>query len=199
MRAPLLLLCCLWAQAVFADSWAAPTQKRYYSADSTYFVEIVPLYIPDKYYKWQAAKPSKKHKFAATDTTLVPCHATMFRVENRDTTKVWEEKLINRVAPVYALVSTGGSYLVTFDNWASLGYGMDVFAVYDRYGYLLKRYSLDDFSPFSLNTYRRSISSLWWSCGAKLTASYMVEICFQDDNKQRKQRHYNLETLQFTP
>ena len=199
MKAIFLILCLLFAHLSLADSWSPPKTKRYYSPDSSYFVDIVPQHIPTKYYAWRGAKPHKKHRFAATDTIVTPCSAAMFRLQGPDTVKVWEQQLINRVAPLSALVSNDGHYLVTFDNWASVGYGVDVLAVYDEQGLLLKRYTLDEFSPFPLNTYRRSISSLWWMCAARLTAPHQVEICFQNEKKEQKRRSFNLETLQFTP
>jgi hypothetical protein len=46
---------------------------------------------------------------------------------------------------------------VTFDNWYSMGYGVDVLAIYDDKGMLLKRHMLEDISPFPINTYEMSI------------------------------------------
>ncbi|SDY88896.1 hypothetical protein [Hymenobacter psychrophilus] len=199
MKVFLFLLGLLSAQVATADSWELPKTTRYHSPDSSWFVEVVPLHIPAKYYAYHGTKPRRRHKFTAADTVIIPCHATMFRLQGSDTIKVWEKQLINRIAPVSALVSTNGRYLVTVDNWSSMGYGVDVLAVYDVQGNLLKRYALEDFSPFPINTYWRSISSLWWNCGVEWQAPYTLDICFQDEQKQEKHRTYNLETMQFGP
>lgn len=180
-----------------ADYWDPPKTRRYYSPDSSWFAEVVPLYTPVKYWTYRDAKPRRRHKFTAADTVIVPCHATMFRLQGSDTLKVWEKQLINRVAPARVLVSTNGRYLITIDNWGSVGYGVDVLVVYDVQGNLLKRYALEDFSPFPINTYWRSISSLWWNCGLEWQAPYMLNLCFQNEQKQEKNRAFNLETLQF--
>lgn len=56
----------------------------------------------------------------------------------------WTAPLSNRVAPVSALVSDSGRYVVTFDNWDQVGYGDDVVAVYDgSNGTLLWKYRLE--------------------------------------------------------
>ncbi|MBO0356745.1 hypothetical protein J0X19_02190 [Hymenobacter sp. BT186] len=121
----------------------------------------------------------------------------MFRIINQDTIKVWEAPLSNWTAPTTAVVTNGGSYLVTLDNWASLGYGDNVFVVYSQQGHLLKQYALADFSPFPIDAYRRSISSLWWCCGIKPTTSQQIQLCFYDEEKNQKTGRYNLSTLQF--
>jgi hypothetical protein len=41
------------------------------------------------------------------------------------------------VAPVSALVSEDGAYLITFDNWHSMGYGDDVVVLYRTDGTLI--------------------------------------------------------------
>jgi hypothetical protein len=182
---------------LFADSWVEPKIKRYYSTDSSYFVEIVPTRIPAKYWDWKGEKPKKKHKYTAEDTSIVHSHAKMFRIENKDTIKVWEQKLINPHAPVTAFVSPKGKYLVTLDNWYSAGYGPDVFVVYNEKGELLKRYQLEDFSPFPINTYATSITSIWWRCGAEFLSQERLKVCFVNSDKKEKYKEYNLTMLEF--
>tara|TARA_B110000483_G_C17765402_1_gene377726 strand:- start:294 stop:464 length:171 start_codon:yes stop_codon:yes gene_type:complete len=43
-----------------------------------------------------------------------------------------EKKLINYISRVEALVSNNGTRIVAIDNWHSLGYGIDVFVVYNE-------------------------------------------------------------------
>ena len=39
--------------------------------------------------------------------------------------KLWAIPLVNEVSPVDALVSDKDDYVITFDNWHSVGYGDD--------------------------------------------------------------------------
>jgi hypothetical protein len=105
---------------------------------------------------------------------------------------IWEMKLINQVSPVSGMVSNDGKYFVTFDNWYSMGYGVDVMAYYNNKGELVKRHMLEDISPFPINTYEISISSIWWSCGHEFIDNERISICFIDENKKIVNRIYNL-------
>lgn len=79
----------------------------------------------------------------------------------------WTAPLSNRVAPVSALVSDSGRYVVTFDNWHQVGYGDDVVAVFDgSNGTLLWKYRLEDvLSNEELCQIKCSVSSRWWARG----------------------------------
>ncbi|MCC3155816.1 hypothetical protein LJ737_01110 [Hymenobacter sp. 15J16-1T3B] len=190
-----MLLAC--PKQLAADSWDLPTTYDYYSADSSYFVRIVPLLVPDKYYRWQAAKLKRKNRFSAADTVIVPCHAMLYQRTPTGPRLIWKESLINRIAPVEALVSNDGRYVVTFDNWSSMGYGVDVMVVYNNQGHLLKRYNLEQLSPFPINQYMRSISSMWWRCDAGFVAADRIAICFQTQDKKTQNRTYSLAKLDF--
>lgn len=190
---------CLWTFELHADSWRAPRTKRYFSEDSSYMLKVVPKFIPEKYYKWVNAKPRRKKRFTQQDTTIIPCHATLYRVIGaQDTVELWNRKLINLVAPVTVLVSNDGSRVVTLDNWHSMGYGLDVFAVYNERGDLIKRYQLDEFSVFPLNDYKFSISSIWWRCGAELlNVKRKIKLCMRTEDEQTASIFYDLETFKF--
>lgn len=176
-----------------ADTWASPKIKDYYNTDSTFYARIVPTTIPDKYSQWRNASIKKKKKFSPKDTLIVPCYAIMYKRTKNGDSLIWQKKLINRIAPMTALVSSDGSYLVTFDNWSSLGYGVDVMAYYDRGGNLIKRHMLEDISPFPINTFRITTSSIWWSCGQKFIDYKRIQLCFIDEKEVMQERTYNLE------
>jgi hypothetical protein len=130
-------------------------------------------------------------------TILTFCHAILYKIENSDTTEVWNKKLTNAIMPEFVIVANDGSSIVTFDNWSSLGYGPDVMVTYDRNGILIKKYKLEDFSPFPINDYLHSVSSIWWNCGAKYIDNQTIQICFQDEKKAIKTKQYNLTTGEF--
>lgn len=188
----LIILTILLAGDLSADTWAPPKIKDYYNSDSTFYVRIYPQKIPEKYFKWVEASPRRKKKFKPSDTLVTPCYARMFKVIDGKDSLIWEQKLINRVAPVTAIVSNDGKFLVTFDNWHSMGYGVDVMAYYNEKGELIKRHMLEDISPFPINTYVMSVSSLWWRCGQEFIDNQRVSICFIDENEVVEKRTYNL-------
>lgn len=192
-----LLLCALFfcTSTAWADFWDSPKTVDYYSADSSYFVRVVPTFIPAKYYNWREASAKKKRRYAPTDTTIVYCHATLFHRTGKQVEAVWHQDLINQKAPVKALVSNDGRYVVTLDNWASVGYGVDVVVVYDQHGALSKRVNLETVSPYPINQYFRSISSLWWRCGATLPNNNSLELCFVDKDKHTVSKQYTLPEL----
>jgi hypothetical protein len=174
------------------DSWDIPKIKDCYSSDSSYFVRIFPQQIPENYYKWIKATAEQKKKFQPEDTLVTPCHAKMYMKTKTGYSLIWEMKLINQVSPVSGMVSNDGKYFVTFDNWYSMGYGVDVMAYYNNKGELVKRHMLEDISPFPINTYEISISSIWWSCGHEFIDNERISICFIDENKKIVNRIYNL-------
>jgi hypothetical protein len=74
---------------------------------------------------------------------------------------------------------------------------MDVMVTYSGNGDLIMRYQLEDFSPFPINEYVRSVSSIWWRCGARYIDNQTIEICFQDEKKNIQKRRYNLIMREF--
>jgi len=182
---------------MLADESRIPLPHDYYSADSNHFLRVVPLSIPAKYYQWQQAKPKRKARFSPQDTLVVACHAILYQRTPNGPHIVWKQDLINQVAPTTVLVSNDGRYVVTFDNWSSMGYGVDVMVVYDHQGYLLKRYNLEQISPFPINLYDRTISSIWWRCETQFTAPDQLSICFLTKDKRTKICPYSLTELAF--
>lgn len=182
---------------IVADTWKSPETKNYFSENRKYFVKVFPTSTPEKYYKWRTAKPKKKSKFSEKDTTIILCHAILYKIEGADTIEIWKQKLINRIAPETVIVANDGKSIVTFNNWGSVGYGIDVMVTYDEFGGLVKRYQLEDFSPFPINHYEMSISSLWWCCGVKYIDNQKIEICFRDEDDNVKNRIYNIKAQVF--
>jgi hypothetical protein len=187
----------LISSSLIADSWNTPKIERYFSNDSTFMLKVYPTFIPEKFSKWNSAKPKRRKNFSEKDTTIIPCYAILFKIEKKDTVEVWNRGLINRVMPAFAIVADDGKSIVTFDNWGSMGYGLEAMVTYDEKGGLIKRYQLEDFSPFPINDYFISISSLWWRCGVKYLDNQTIEICFQNKKKEVQTRQYNLTTRGF--
>lgn len=150
-----------WA---IGDSWVSPNTEVTLSANGQYRVTVVPRPLdgPLAYFedKVEGTEPAGQR---AGETQLSP----MARVEAREADDqwrlVWQMPLVNDVAPVTVLLADDASFLVTFDNWHSVGYGDDVVVIYDREGHPAHTYSLEQILPaVYVHHLPRSVSSRWW-------------------------------------
>lgn len=194
-----------------ADTWGIYKVTEYFSENKKYRLEITPRFKPEKYSKWEYLKriKAKQNKDNDTiqakffnsltekDTVLIPCHAKLFCITGTDTVLIWERKLLNDICPVSAIVSNDGSSIITFDNWYSNGYGGNVMVVYNEKGDAKRTYSLSEISPYPLNDYITSVSSIWWKTDAKFIDNVKIEIEFRTDKKETTKRLYNTKHLEF--
>lgn len=154
---PALLLTLMASAAVFADSWAVPSEKIVCSANNKYCLKITPKKLPGQIEEGSTLKDEENY-----------CKGTFFaRGGKRKTDARWSIRLANEIAPVSALITDDGNYLVTFDNWASMGYGDNAVVIYDaNNGSVIKKFALTDFLTESDYTkLSRSVSSIWWAGG----------------------------------
>ena len=182
---------------VKADTWEPEKTKYYYSENKTFMLKVVPRTFPPKFWKANYERLKRKNKLSGKDTTIIPCTGTLYKIIASDTSIVWEKELINRICPVSAIVSNDGSSVVTFDNWLMIGYYSDIMVVYNDLGDLKKRYKIEDISPFPINDYPSSISSLYWCCGKKYIDNDSIEICFENKKSAIIKRIYNVKKLSF--
>lgn len=194
-----------------ADTWDNPRVKTYYSENKEFKLIITPKMTSEKYYLWDYYKTNKhpqtkkilkkKEKFmqniSVQDTIRIPCTAGLYKINGADSILIWERPLLNEVCPVYAIVANDGSSIATFDNWYSTGYGVNVFVVYDKKGNAKKTYKLEEISPFPLNDYSMSISSLYWRKDVRYIDNDRIEIIFETDDNKTTKRIYNLKRLEF--
>lgn len=138
----LLLLACSSGRVV-ADTWPLPETAVYASADARFRFIVVP-----GGFGAGASGPS----------------GTLERQTNDGQWRtVWRISLVNRDAPVEALVADQGEFVVTFDNWHSRGIGDDVVVIYDVRGKVIASLGLGDMLPASIiEALPRSSSSIWW-------------------------------------
>jgi hypothetical protein len=146
-----------------SDTWLLPTKKTFYSNNKKFRVEIVPRPVESqlRYFEDKVAD--------RTDPGLPPHEgarhprATFSTRRRLGYSKIRSFPLVNEVAPVTALVSDSGDYLVTFDNWHALGYGEDVVAIYHTKGDLVAHVGLDDLlTEVDIETLPHSVSSIHW-------------------------------------
>jgi len=207
----LILLGLFVSMIAKADTWDNPGIKTYYSENKEFKLIITPKKTSDKYYLWDYYKTNKhpqtkkilkqKEKFMRSisehDTIRIPCTGELYQINGTDSVLIWKRPLLNEVCPVYAIVANDGSSIVTFDNWYSTGYGVNVFVVYDENGNAKKTYKLEEISPFPLNDYSMSISSLYWKKDVRYIDNDRIEIIFETDENKTTKRIYNLKRLEF--
>ncbi len=194
-----------------ADIWKSPTVEIYYSKNKQFKLIVTPQMTPKKYYLWNYYKNNKhsqtkrflrkKKKFmqkiSTQDTIKIPCTAELYRMKGNDSVLIWKRPLLNEICPVYAIVANDGSSIATFDNWYSTGYGVNVFVFYDEKGNARKTYKLDEISPYPLNDYYKTISSLHWREDAQYIDNNRIEIIFTAKNDKKTKRIYCIKKLEF--
>lgn len=140
----------LWPSVVAADSWRPPQTAVYLSPDAAVRLTVVPGTIPDRGPTKDAAPPTARGLLER-------------QVRPGRWTRLWDRPLLNPVAPVSALVTDSGAYIVTFDDWMAVGTGPHTVVIYDRAGAVVRALALDDFvSPAHRAALPRSVSSVWW-------------------------------------
>ena len=167
-----------------ADSWEAPKVASHNSTNKEYRFITTPadpasraraalaeaLAKEEKAKADEAAKDRPARKKPAQAPAAQKPAKCMGRLEHK--TKdgkyelVWEHELSNAVAPVSVLVSDGGEYVVTLDNWHSVGRGSNVVVIYGPKGKLVRELGLEDFlSREQVAALPVSVSSTWWGQG----------------------------------
>lgn len=148
----------------FADSWALPEAKKYYSENKEYYLEVIPTKLESQL-KYFEDKVNKKDRPGAKEGEKDNyCKGVLYKRANiGGYEQVWSIHLSNEVAPVNALVSNDGQYAVTFDNWHLMGSGDNVVVIYAQNGRLIRKLSLENvFSKEEIMKLPRSVSSIYW-------------------------------------
>lgn len=156
---------CLVLPAITAvgDSWAPPKKERYCAATGKYCVDVDPKPIESQFRYFDDHVKGKANPGAGPGVRRSAV-ATLLVRDGREYKPVGSFPLSNEVAPVNVLISTDGKYLVTFDNWHSVGWGNNVVVIYRNDGSLVKQYSLAQLlSEEKVERLPRTVSSIWWS------------------------------------
>ncbi|NOT88368.1 MAG: hypothetical protein HOP03_09295 [Lysobacter sp.] len=154
----------LFATLVLADSWPPPRTQRYYSADGNVQIVIVPRALAGNLEYFQDKVDGKSPAGQRPGSNIMaPFARVSRRTDGGRWTTLWQQSLVNDVAPVHAMAANNGKYLVTFDNWHSMGHGTDAVAIYGTGGRLIRKYALTDFLPRTyIETLPASVSSIRW-------------------------------------
>lgn len=147
-----------------ADSWRLPEKEKYYSPNKKYYLEVTPKKLESQLKYFQDKVEGRNNAGALKEIKDNRAKGAFYaRRADGGYSKKWEYPLLNEVSPVSALVSSNGDYVVTFDNWHSVGYGDNVVVIYRSNGTLVKKFGLEDLlTEGDIETLPRSVSSIWW-------------------------------------
>lgn len=140
-----------------------PKTRKYWSKNHQYVFKVEPRRILTQLAYFQDLVEGSEDPGSASGQKVVPCTDTLYR--NR---RLWSDKKIgskplsNDVAPVEAAVSSDGQYVVTFDNWHSVGYGDDDVVIFGPQGKLIRKFSWEDLLGHDAQNVTHSVSSRWW-------------------------------------
>ncbi|MDP1632291.1 MAG: hypothetical protein Q8L66_12820 [Caulobacter sp.] len=170
-----------------ADSWPPPKVQTYASSNGQYRFTVFPRGITGPLGYFQDKVEGKEPAGQRSGTPTVARGVLERRVGDGWQT-VWVRPLVNDVSPVEALVSPGGGYVVTFDNWHSMGWGDDVVVIYGRDGTLVRHLGLEDILPKTyVETLPRSVSSIHWRGDGRIAGSAVfVEVVVPGDDADNR-------------
>lgn len=154
----------LWPAHAAADSWGLPDTETYLSPDGQVRLTVIPRAISNQLEYFDDLLLKKEQAGQDPKSQQTSARGVLERKTRTGWTVIWDRALVNNVAPVTALTANSGRYVVTFDNWHSVGFGDHVVVIYGPDGSVIRSLSLEDFLPADyVKALPRSISSIYWS------------------------------------
>jgi len=159
----LILILLVSPVGVNADSWVLPGDSTFKSKNGDFILVVIPPKI-DHGRKSIKGIPSDFEKSWQEKGSREECLGQLKKLEkDGGHVIIWASTMSNRIAPVEAIVSNNGEYVVTFDNWHSVGYGQNTVVIYDAKGQTLRELALSDFlSDKEIEKLQHTQSSIWW-------------------------------------
>lgn len=105
--------------------------------------------------------------------------------------------MVNLVSPVDIIVANDGKSVVTFDDWGMKGFKHSM-VVYGERGEMIKDFDLEDISPFPIEQYSRSISSIFWGGRGEYLDNNRISIYFKNKNHEIKKEYLILKKKHLT-
>lgn len=167
----IVLIVAVLSSAASADSWAPPSKQTYISPDKSVRLIVVPRSLKSalSYYEDKVAGREPAGAPAGSNATTGVATLQARDPAGRWVTK-WTKPIVNEIAPVEVLVANSGEF-VTFDNWASMGYGGNVVVVYSSGGKPVRKFGLGDLFPdWFAAALPHSVSSIWWRGTPRISA-----------------------------
>lgn len=177
----------------FTDEWLDAKIIIAYSQNKEYMLEVYPRKYPDNSHP---SKYCRQYKKEIVRDTISPCHAVLYRISNSDTTQIWNRYLVNFTSPVKVLIANNGKSVVTIDDWGMAGY-KHTMVVYGETGEVIKDFDLEDITPFPIEQYSRSISSISWGGYGEYLDNDRIEMHFQNELGEKKKRIFNITSIKF--
>lgn len=153
------------SSAAVADEWYLPEAFTECSQDKQVCFEITPKALTSRldYFEGRVNRSNDAGGVPGLRQNWPKAKLLRRNVRGKYKT-VRTFRLRNEVAPVSALVSDDGQFLVTFDNWHSVGYGQTMVVIYRADGSVVRMFSLHDFlSEEEIIELPRTISSIEWA------------------------------------
>lgn len=158
-----------------ADTWDPPMTRVFQSANAIYRVIV----LPRSYGSTEAGEEPRPRVIVE-------------RFEGARFVPDWERKLENRIAPLEALITNDGAYLVTLDNYAAVGKGDDVVVIYRRGGELVRKLSLGQLLPPEyIRFLQRTTTTIAWRGAESLEGDsvLLLQVYEPDSSEERYPLH----------
>ncbi|MBI2088738.1 MAG: hypothetical protein HYT78_08325 [Deltaproteobacteria bacterium] len=150
----------------YADSWALPVTRDYFSENRDFRFTVIPRELRSQLGYFSDKVTGRDPAGQLPGGALAATGILSRRRADGSYNPVWQKTLSNDVAPVSAIVSPSGEYVVTFDNWHSMGYGRNVVVIYGPDGMVIREFGLNDLlSTDETERLPRTVSSIWWGRG----------------------------------
>jgi TonB family protein len=147
-----------------ADSWSLPVETTVFSQNGKFGVTIRPKALTSQLDYFQDKVAGRDDAGGVKGLSANSPHAEVFSVSAGGRTPIVRFALRNEVTPVSAVLSNDGAWLVTFDDWHSMGYGPNVVVIYRADGTVVRALSLEDIlTSEDLDVLPRSVSSRYWA------------------------------------
>lgn len=159
----------IWAPSACADSWLLPETTTYLSRGEGCRLTVVPRDLEDQLAFFEGKVAGAEKAGQRADGNSEPNATLERRLPDGRWQRVWTRALVNDVAPTDALISDDMKYVVTFDNWHSVGYGDDAIAIYDIANGGVRTFSVENLLGADyFAALPHSVSSVDWRSDARI-------------------------------
>ena len=147
-----------------ADSWALPDVKESHSPSGDFRVTVFPKTLSSQLDYFSDQVEGKEDPGAAEGVPENFARAVLPKLDTSGAfIPVSEFRLLNEVAPVTTLVADSGRWVVTLDNWHSVGYGSSVVVIYRQDGSVVQSFAIEDLlTEADVARLPRTVSSRYW-------------------------------------
>ncbi|MBI2088735.1 MAG: hypothetical protein HYT78_08310 [Deltaproteobacteria bacterium] len=183
----IFLIASFGASSVYSDSWTLPETRTYYSENTEFRFTVIPRSLRSQLHFFSDKVEGREPAGALPGGQLFCLGILSRKKADGSYEPVWQGALTNDVSPVSAILSSSGEYVVTFDNWHSMGYGKNAIVIYGPGGNLIRELALTDLMPQEeVARLPRSVSSIWWGRDHQIDKSgkFLIVKIFADKNSR---------------